>query len=149
MTTTDENSVPCSVEATWAFLTLRLFLALRWIISAIEKYELGGNYSFENYYTNMRRMAEGIAGNSILPAWATLPYAYALGHVTMLVGILLLLGVKTRWMLVANALLYVSLSAGLMAVEENEGVAWLAIHIALSVAALLLVRHNRFTLTRD
>lgn len=149
MTTTDTKTSPYSSEATWAFLTLRLFLALRWIISAIEKYELNGEYSFENYYTNMRRMAEGIASESIFPGWATLPYAYSLGHVTMLVGILLLLGVKTSWMLVANALLYVSLAAGMMAVEENAGVAWLAIHIALSVWALLLVKHNRLALTRD
>jgi thiosulfate dehydrogenase [quinone] large subunit len=36
-----------------------------------------------------------------------------------------------------------------MAVEENEGVAWLAIHVALCIGALLLARHNRLALTRD
>lgn len=136
-------------DATWAFLTLRLFLALRWIISAIEKFELNGEYSFANYYANMKRMGEGIASSSILPAWMTVPYAYTLGHLTMIVGILLLLGVKTRCMLIATAALYVSLAAGLMFVEENEGIAWLAIHVALSAGALLLVKHNRIAITKD
>jgi thiosulfate dehydrogenase [quinone] large subunit len=33
-----------------------------------------------------------------------------------------------------------------MAVQENEGVAWLAIYVGLTAGALLLVRHNRFAL---
>jgi thiosulfate dehydrogenase [quinone] large subunit len=136
-------------DATWAFLSLRLFLALRWIISAIEKFELNNEYSFANYYENMKRMGEGIASSSFIPSAMALPYAYSLGHLTMIVGVLLLLGVKTRWMLLATTALYVSLSAGLMAVEENEGVAWLAIHVALCIGALLLARHNRLALTRD
>lgn len=136
-------------DATWAFLTLRLFLALRWIISAIEKFELNGTYSFANYSANMRRMGEGIASSSIIPSAMAIPYAFMLGPVTMIVGVLLLLGVKTRPMLIATALLYVSLAAGMMAVEENEGIAWLAIHIALTAGALLLVKHNRLALTRD
>ncbi len=135
--------------ATMAFLSLRLFLALRWIVSAIEKFEQNNTYGFENYYANMRRMGEGIASSTFMPSWMTLPYAYSLGYVTMVVGVLLLLGVKTCWMLVASSALFISLSVGLMAAEENEGVAWLAIHIAINAGALLLVRHNRLAVTRD
>ena len=149
MTTSNSTDRLPWTDATWAFLTLRVFLALRWIISAIEKFELNGDYSFANYYTNMRRMGEGISSSSLLPTWLTLPYAYSLGHITMLVGVLLLLGVKTRWMLVATAALYVSLAAGMMAVEENQGIAWLTIHIIATAGALLLLRHNRLALTRD
>jgi len=136
-------------NATWAFLTLRLFLALRWIISAIEKFELDGVYSFANYYANARRLGEGIASNTFLPAWMTLPYAYTLGHLMFVVGVLLLLGIKTRLMLIITAALYISLAAGLMAAEDNEGVAWLAIHVGLTAGALLLVSHNKLALTRD
>jgi thiosulfate dehydrogenase [quinone] large subunit len=46
-------------------------------------------------------------------------------------------------------LLYVALSFGLMVVQEAEGVAWLGMHVVLTVGALLLVRYNRFAVTRD
>jgi thiosulfate dehydrogenase [quinone] large subunit len=136
-------------DAALAFLSLRLFLALRWIISAIEKFELNNDYSFASYYANMKRLGEGIAASTFIPTWLALPYAYSLGHITMLVGVLLLLGVKTRWMLVATMLLFISLAAGLIAAEEDQGVAWLAIHVGLTAGALLLVKHNRFAITRD
>jgi thiosulfate dehydrogenase (quinone) large subunit len=34
-------------------------------------------------------------------------------------------------------------------VQEGEGVAWLGVHVALCVAALVLVRHNRLALWPD
>jgi thiosulfate dehydrogenase [quinone] large subunit len=43
----------------------------------------------------------------------------------------------------------VGLSFGLMAVQENEGVAWLGIYVGLIVGALCLVRHNRFAIWPD
>jgi thiosulfate dehydrogenase [quinone] large subunit len=113
-------------EYTWAFLILRLFLGLRTFFEGVEKFEKGGTYSFKNYYENMGRMAQGITGASFL-----------------------LLGVKTRTTLILTGLLYVSLSFGLMAVQENEGVAWLGVYIGLFAGALALVRHNRFVLWRD
>ena len=63
-----------------------------------------------------------------------------------MVGAALLLGVKTRATLTLTGLLYVGLSFGLMAVQEAEGVAWLAIHVGLIAGALVLVRHDRFAL---
>jgi thiosulfate dehydrogenase [quinone] large subunit len=67
----------------------------------------------------------------------------------LVLGVLLLLGVKTRLVLVATSALYISLAAGLMAAEEDGGVAWLAIHVGLTAGALLLVKYNRFAITRD
>jgi thiosulfate dehydrogenase [quinone] large subunit len=136
-------------DATWAFLTLRLFLGIRWLIAGIEKFELNDTYSFANYYENMRRMGTGIAGSTFLPQWMCLPYAYTIGHLMLVLGVLLLLGVKTRLVLVATSALYISLAAGLMAAEEDGGVAWLAIHVGLTAGAILLVKHNRFAITRD
>ena len=48
-----------------------------------------------------------------------------------------------------TGLVYVGLSFGLMAVQESEGVAWLAIHVGLIAGALVLVRHSRFALWPD
>ena len=134
---------------TWAFLTLRLFLGLRWLIAGLEKWELDGAYSTENYYTNMNRMAEGIANNSFMPIWMTKYYACSLGYILVALGVTLLLGIKTRIVLILSGLTYVSLSFGLMAVEEKAGIAWLAIHIAMCAWALLMVKHNKLAIWKD
>jgi thiosulfate dehydrogenase [quinone] large subunit len=145
-----EATTPASrFEYTWAFLLLRLFLGLRTLLEGLEKFESGGRYSFAGYHENMKRMAQGITGASFLPLWATHPFAESLGYLLVLLGAALLLGVKPRITLILAGLLYVGLSFGLMAVQENEGVAWLAIHLVMIVGALLLVRHDRFSLWPD
>jgi thiosulfate dehydrogenase [quinone] large subunit len=142
-------SRPAAAEHTAAFLLLRLFLALRALMSAAEKFESGGSYSLENYHTNMVRMATGITGASFLPLWATKAFALPLGYILLVLGVALLLGVKPRLTLVAMGLLYVALAFGLMAVQQGDGVAWLGVYLGLVVAALVLVRANRFALWPD
>jgi thiosulfate dehydrogenase (quinone) large subunit len=139
----------CRCELTSAFLLLRLFLALRALMSCVEKFESGGAYSLQNYTTNMTRMATGITGASFLPLWATKAFALPLGFILGLLGVMLLLGVKTHFTLVAMGLLYISLAFGLMAVQQGDGVAWLGVYLGLVVAALTLVRHNRYAVWPD
>ena len=134
---------------TSAFLLLRLFLATRALMSCVEKFEAGGSYSFANYYTNMSRMATGITGASFLPLWATKSFALPLGYILGVLGIALLLGLKTQLTLIVMGLLYIALAFGLMAVQQGDGVAWLGVYLGLVVAALVLVRHNRFALWPD
>jgi thiosulfate dehydrogenase [quinone] large subunit len=131
-------------DYTAAFLLLRLFLGLRTLLAGLEKFESKGSYSFTGYYENMGRMAKGITGASFLPIWMTTTFAHGLGYILLALGAALLLGVKTRNTLVLMGLVYVGLSFGLMAVQEGEGVAWLAIHIAMIAGALVLARHDRF-----
>ncbi|MDO8539187.1 MAG: hypothetical protein Q7S40_02005 [Opitutaceae bacterium] len=136
-------------EYTAAFLLLRLFLGLRTLIEAIHKFESSGTYSTANYTKNMTRMAEGITGASFLPLWATKPYALVLGYVLAILGTALLLGVKTRTTLILSGLVYLSLSFGLMTVQESEGVAWLGMYVLMFVVALVLVRNDRFSVWPD
>lgn len=136
-------------DTTAAFLLLRLFLGLRTLLAGVEKFESKGTYSLANYTENMSRMASGITGASFLPLWATKNFALSLGYLLTILGIALLLGVKTRLTLMITGLVYVGLSFGLMAVQESEGVAWLGIHVGLFAAALLLVRHNRYVVWAD
>ncbi len=136
-------------EYTWAFLLLRLFLGLRTLLEGLEKFESGGRYSIATYHENMKKMAQGITGASFLPLWMTRAFAAPLGYLLIIFGAALLLGIKPRGVLILTGLLYVGLSFGLMAVQENEGVAWLGIHVALIAGALLLVRHNRCSLWPD
>src|SRR5579863_9813694 len=136
-------------EHTWAYLILRLFVGLRTLLEGVEKFESGGKYSVANYREAMKHMAQGITGASFLPLWATNAFAAPLGYILIILGAALLLGIKPRLTLILTGLLYVGLSFGLMAVQENEGVAWLAVHIILIVGALLLVRFDRFGLWPD
>ena len=137
------------VEYTAAFLILRLFLGLRTLLAGLEKFESKGTYSVANYTENMGRMAQGITGASFLPLWATRPFAMSLGYVLTILGIALLLGLRTRTTLILTGLIYVGLSFGLMAVQEGEGVAWLGAQILMIVVALVLVRHDRFAIWRE
>ena len=143
------NSTPNRCEQTYAFLLLRLFLALRALMSCVEKFESGGTYSVANYTTNMTRMATGITGASFLPLWATKAFALPLGYILGVLGVAMLLGLKTRLTLVVTGLLYTALAFGLMAVQQGDGVAWLGVYVGLVVAALTLVRYNRFALWPD
>lgn len=147
----DQNSPNSAYrcEYAYAFLILRLFLGLRTLLAGIEKFELKGSYSFANYYENMGRMAQGITGASFLPLWATRLFAHSIGYVLVVLGVALLLGLKTRLTLFLTGLIYVGLSFGLMAVQENEGIAWLATYVIMIAGALLLVRHNRLALWPD
>jgi thiosulfate dehydrogenase [quinone] large subunit len=138
-----------SCEHAAAFLILRLFLGLRTFLAGVEKFEKSGSYSFKNYYDNMGHMAQGITGASFLPLWSTRLFAHSIGYLLLVLGALILLGIKPRMTLLFTGLVYVGLSFGLMAVEENEGIAWLGIHIGLIAAALVLVRHARFSLWPD
>jgi thiosulfate dehydrogenase (quinone) large subunit len=143
------NCCNSRLEYTGAFLLLRLWLGLRTLIAGLEKWESGGTYSFENYYKNMGRMAQGISGASFMPLWMTKNFAHTLGYALVVLGLCVLLGVKSRLSLFATGLLYVGLSFGLMAVQEGEGVAWLGMHMIMIAGALLLVRYERFAILGD
>lgn len=128
----------------WAFLGLRLFLAIRWFFAGLEKFGSVGNYSFENYYRTMSGMAGGIAENSIIPLWATKIFALPMGYLMLLLSVTLLLGIKMRISLIVSLLLYVGLSVGLMATSEQHGIAWLGIHVIMSVMALKMVNNAKW-----
>lgn len=137
------------LEYTGAFLLLRLFLGLRTLLAGVEKYEANKSYSFSIYYENMNRMAAGISNNSFIPLWAAKFYATSLGYLLILLGLAVLLGIKSRISLFVTGLVYVSLGFGLMAVQEGEGVAWIGMQVLMFAAAMMLVRHDRFAVWRD
>lgn len=133
----------------WVFLALRLFLGLRWLFAGLDKFGSVGNYSFENYYAKMSGMAGGIAENSIIPGWAAKIFALPMGYIMLILAITILLGIKMRISLIVSLFLYVGLSVGLMAVDEQHGIAWLGIHLIISVMALKLVSHAKWVVLKD
>lgn len=71
-------------------------------------------------------------------------FAMALPWLLLVFGAFLILGILPRLSLTVAAFVFMLLSIGLMALPDNDGIAYLGIHIGLVAAALLMVRHARF-----
>ena len=162
-----------SHASTSAFILLRLWLAMRAIITGLDKFagkvseqkplldefgqpDMNGAmvavehkvYALKYYQGIPAALHAKFAAEPLLPEFLMKPYAASLGYVLIIAGLMLLLGIATRVSLVIHGLIYLSLSFGLVLINESGGVAWLAIHMLLVVAALLLAKHNRCRLTK-
>ena len=168
---TSESKLPCDLGATLGVLLLRSWLALRAIGSGIEKYAgtaVSDNavmidgavnsygltdaastkvYGFAYYHGVPTALMDKFAAEPLLPGPALKLYDAILGPSLILLGLALLVGLATRYTLFAMGLLYTSLTFGLILINENSGVAWLAIHIALIALMLFYSKYNKFELT--
>ncbi len=160
--------------ATFGFWLLRLWLALRAIQTAIEKYagyrtekrpildEFGNPdvsgamyeakikfYSWANYHGLPASMQRQFQDEPLMPAWLLKMYGAALGPALCILGVALLLGVGTRVSLFLMGLVYVSLTWGLILLGQDGGISWMAAHVLLVVAALVLAKHNRWAILKS
>ncbi|MCX7826328.1 MAG: hypothetical protein N2689_12335 [Verrucomicrobiae bacterium] len=170
-----ESSTSEPVFGTWtngtlAFLVLRLWLAVRAIVTGIEKFaapikvkkplldDLGmpdpsgamvevktKAYALSNYHAVSDSLRDAFAQEPLLPAFAAKIYYACLGPALLRLGFMLLLGIGTRISLFGMGLLYVSLTYGLILLGQDGGIAWLGIHILMVAMALTLAKHNRLT----
>jgi thiosulfate dehydrogenase [quinone] large subunit len=168
---TSESKLPCDLGATLGVLLLRSWLALRAIGSGIEKYAgtaVSDNavmidgavnsygltdaastkvYGFAYYHGVPTALMDKFAAEPLLPGPGLKLYDAILGPSLILLGLALLVGLATRYTLFTMGLLYTSLTFGLILINENSGVAWLAIHIALIALMLFYSKYNKFELT--
>lgn len=159
---------------TFAFLVLRLWLGVRALLVGIEKFgayhsvamplidpttgqpDASGvmtnvnikYYSFANYSGIPLGLKDKFAHQPLLPKFALSAFDHLLGPLFIFTGIMLLVGLGTRLSLLAQALLYVALTYGLILINQPDGVAYLGIHVGLVTAALLLVHNNRFAVLK-
>lgn len=157
---------------TLGMLTLRIWLAIRAIQTGIEKFAGMGTtakavtidgapndygltqaasvkaYALSNYHGVPAPLYDKFAGEPLIPLWGLHLYDVILGPALLILGITLLLGIATRYSLFAMGLLYTSLTFGLILIKQDAGIAWLGIHIIMVVAALVLAKHNRFTILK-
>jgi len=156
-------------ERTLGFLVLRAWLGVRAIFSGLEKFvgtkvvqkplvDEFGLPDASGAMVETKQKVYGIAHYTGLPdalsamfqkeplmnPWLLKVYAGLLGYVLIVLGVALLLGICSRATLFLMGLVYTSLTLGLILINQNDGVAWLGVHVALVVMALMLVRHNRF-----
>jgi len=162
-------SLPENIADTFGFLVLRVWLGLRAVLAGLEKYagtavteeplldefgdpDINGTmveiktkvYGLEHYHGLPPPLADKFAAEPLLPNWSLGVYDVILGPVLIALGVALLIGLAPRITLFLHGLLYCSLSVGLILLNESGGIAWLGIHIVLVVAALRLVKHDRF-----
>jgi len=157
---------------TYGAWLLRLWLAVRALQTGIEKYagttaseaavEIDGapneygltadatekSYSLDNYHGVPETLMGKFEGEPLMAGWALSVYDKVLGPALIILGLTILLGVLPRTSLFLLGLLYVSLTWGLILINQNDGVAWLAAHMILIVMALRLAPHNRLCLFR-
>jgi len=159
---------------TMAFLLLRGWLGLRALMSGVEKFsdripvrqpllDDAGNpdasgavveivqkvYRFSAYHGLPPAMETRLAAEPLLPEILMRFFGSALGYLLVALGLMLLLGLWTRVSLFGMGVLYILLTAGLILLGLDSGVAWLGIHVGLIAFALTQVSHNRFAITRS
>jgi thiosulfate dehydrogenase [quinone] large subunit len=164
-----DQKCQCDLGATFGFLLLRLWLAVRSIMTGVEKYagtksseqtvtvdgepvpyadltEAASSkvYGPEHYHGVPEALYGQFEQEPLIPGWGLEIYDLVLGPVLIGLGITLLLGIATRISLFAMGLLYVSLTVGLILLGQDAGISWLAVHIIMIAMALYTVKHNRF-----
>jgi thiosulfate dehydrogenase [quinone] large subunit len=169
------TSAPSLLEGrTLAFLLLRGWLGIRALVAGIDKYsesvkvqrplidpvtgmqDPGGAmveviqkvYGISRYHPMPQALQEKLALEPLLPPVLLKPFYALLGPFLIILGVTLLLGICTRVSLFLQGILYIALTVGLMLLNQNDGVSWLGIHMALIAMALALADHNRLALTR-
>lgn len=164
----------CNCDHTLAFLILRLWLAVRAILTGIEKFgayktiqqplldpttgqpDASGAlielkvkyYALANYSGIPAGLKGKFANEALLPQFALNVFDKLLGPALIVTGIMLLLGLGTRISLFVQGLIYIALTVGLILIHQDDGVSWLGIHIALIAFALMLAKNNQLALLK-
>jgi thiosulfate dehydrogenase [quinone] large subunit len=163
----------CQCDYTLAFLVLRGWLAVRAILTGIEKFgayksiqqplldangqpDAGGAvvdvklkyYALGNYSGIPTGLKGKFANEALLPKFALTAFDHLLGPLLIVTGVMLLIGLGTRLSLFVQGLIYIALTVGLILIHQDDGISWLGIHMALVAFALVLAKHNKFTLLK-
>ena len=159
---------------TYGFWILRLWLGLRALLSGLEKFSAKISvqqplldakgvpdpsgavvevqqkvYGLSHYQAMPDTLRDRFANEPLLPTLLTTPFYLLLGYVLIVLGLAVLLGIRTREALLGMGILYAALTVGLILIGQEQGVAWLGVHVLLVVAALVLLPFNRWSVTRS
>jgi thiosulfate dehydrogenase [quinone] large subunit len=169
-----DKSCDPSCDFTLAFLVLRLWLAIRAIVTGIEKYSAFNTiqkplidpttgmedpsgamvevqvkyYAMTNYSGVPASLKNQFANEPLLPHPMLNAFDHILGPALIATGVMLLLGFGTRLSLFVQGLIYCGLTVGLILIKQDAGVSALGVHIALVALALSLARFNKLALLK-
>ena len=170
----DTGKCCSNCDATLAFWALRGWLAVRAILTGVEKFgayktiqkplidpstgqpDASGvlhnvsvkYYSFANYSGIPASLKEKFANEPLLPKFALTAFDHLLGPLLIASGVMLIIGIGTRISLFLQGIIYIALTVGLILIHQDDGISWLGIHIALVAFALTLAKHNKFALCK-
>lgn len=156
-----------------AYLSLRLWLGVRALVTGLEKFagtitvqepvlDATGQpdssgamldvqrkvYGWDQYHAMPDTLQAKLAAEPLMSEFLMKAFCACLGPALVLTGLLLLLGLAGRCSLMLMGLIYVALTVGLILIGQDQGVAFLGIHLGLIALALTLVDHDRFAMTR-
>ena len=169
-----DSSLRVHWDYTFAFLALRLWLGVRALFVGIQKYaayksvamplidpstgqpDASGvminvnvkSYALANYAGIPTGLRDKFIHEPMFPKFVLVAFDRLLGPAFILTGIMLIIGLGTRLSLIAQGLLFIALTVGLVLIDANDGVAYLGIHIGLVAGAFLLAQHNRFVVLK-
>jgi len=131
-----------------SFLVLRAFFAQFWLLQFFGKLRDAdaNTIAFGNLARWSARTADWFVRTSPLPHLAVAPYTYAIPYVELALGLLILVGYRTRWALSAAAAYLVSLDVGLMLQLKHDIVGINTVTMLASLLAAHLEKHNAFSL---
>ena len=87
--------------------------------------------------------------HSILPQQLVLAFSYALPFIELIIGVLLLVGLFTRYALIAGVLLMMALIFGCTSIQHYDPIQLQLTHAAFCIVLLVFVdRYNSFALGR-
>ena len=163
-------AAPKNWDFTLAFWLLRGWLAVRAIVTGVEKYAVAVKvqkplidpvtqmedpsgamvevvekvYSLTNYHGVPPSMHEKLVSEPLMPGFMYAPFCAILGPLLILAGMMLLLGIATRTSLFVQGILYIMLTVGMILMGVDAGIAWLGIHVIMLAMALAMASHNRW-----
>ncbi|MBI2118776.1 MAG: DoxX family membrane protein [Elusimicrobia bacterium] len=133
---------------TTSFLILRFYFAQFWLLQCFGKI-----FDQESHIVAWRNLniwsahtAEWFVKQTILPHWVVSPYTLVLPYLEFLIGLLLLIGLKTRNILIFSALLIISLNAGLLLQLKHDIVALNTIYLIAILLAIQWENYNQWSL---
>jgi uncharacterized membrane protein YphA (DoxX/SURF4 family) len=131
-------------------LLLRFFLGLLMMVAFIGKTKgEEGDYALANYYAWAEKTQTQFAENTFLPSALLYLYCHTVGWAELVLGAMLLLGIKPRLTLWLVGLTLVSLGFGMMLMKQHAVVANIGVYLGLTVGALLLHQRSRLDLWKD
>lgn len=128
----------------WAFFLLQMFLGIRLLVAGAGKFNGPEGLSFAHFYGQvMPALSQPFLEKTFLPGWMLKLYLGTLPYAEILIGAAILVAGRNRIPLVMAGVLFLSLAFGQMLIGGHTTVADIAIHLALTVIALILVEEEK------
>jgi thiosulfate dehydrogenase [quinone] large subunit len=127
-----ERASPYFLDYVLAYTTFRLALGINELIHGVNRIFLGSLSGFVN-------MTQGQFENTVLPVWQVRAFATVVPIAELVIGVLLIVGLWTRWALVAAAVLMLGIIFG-TALRNEWQIVFLQMFYSFMYSILLIWR---------